>query len=230
LNKPKYPSALDIQLPIIPGFYPDPSIVRVDDTYYLANSSFEYAPGVPIHSSKNLIDWKFEGHSLPTRAQANLDGMGNSMGIFAPTLRHHDGKFFMITTCVDDAWQLIVTADNASGPWSEAVRIDVPGIDPDLAWTEDGTCYLTYASLPLNGIAQVVIDTTTGQLLSEPKRIWRGTGGKFPEGPHLYKIHDHWYMIIAEGGTERGHAVTVARSKNIDGPFEAAPAQPLLTN
>ena len=228
--KPKYSSALDIKLPIIPGFYPDPSIVRVGDTYYIANSSFEYAPGVPIHSSQNLIDWKFEGHSLPTRAQVNLDGMGNSQGIFAPTLRHHDGKFFMITTCVDGGWQLIVTADSASGPWSDAVRVDVFGIDPDLAWGEDGTCYMTHASLPLNGIGQVEIDTATGALLSEPKLVWRGTGGKFPEGPHLYKIKDYWYMLIAEGGTERGHAVTIARSENIDGPFEAAPGEPLLSN
>ena len=230
MNKPEYASALDIKLPILAGFYPDPSIVRVGETFYLANSSFEYAPGVPIHSSQNLIDWKFEGHSLPTRAQVNLDGMGNSMGVFAPTLRYHDGKFFMITTCVDDKWQLIVTAETASGPWSDAVRVNAMGIDPDLAWTEDGTCYMTFASLALNGIGQVVIDPSSGAMLSEPKLVWRGTGGKFPEGPHLYKIQDHWYMLLAEGGTERGHAVTVARSANIDGPFEAAPGEPLLSN
>ena len=209
MNKPEYASALDIKLPILAGFYPDPSIVRVGETFYLANSSFEYAPGVPIHSSQNLIDWKFEGHSLPTRAQVNLDGMGNSMGVFAPTLRYHDGKFFMITTCVDDKWQLIVTAETASGPWSDVVRVNAMGIDPDLAWTEDGTCYMTFASLALNGIGQVVIDPSSGAMLSEPKLVWRGTGGKFPEGPHLYKIQSdsivleqpylvHFFFFVVE--------------------------------
>ncbi|MEY4618730.1 MAG: hypothetical protein RL101_916, partial [Actinomycetota bacterium] len=101
MNKPKYPWALEIERPIIAGFYPDPSIVRVGDTYYIANSSFEYAPGVPLHSSKDLVNWNFVGHALPTRAQLNIEGQQNSGGIFAPTIRHHDGKFWMITTLTD---------------------------------------------------------------------------------------------------------------------------------
>lgn len=230
MTKPIYASALDVKRPIIAGFYPDPSIVRVGDTFYVANSTFEYGPGVPIHSSKDLVNWKFESHSLPTVKHMDITGMVNSMGIFAPTIRHHDGKFYMITTLTDGKWQVLVTADNAAGPWSDPVRVELFGIDPDLFWDENGDCYMTYASLPLDGIGQVKIDTETGAILGEPYLVSQGAGGKFPEGPHIYKIGDWFYLLIAEGGTERGHAVTVARSKNISGPFEFDPKSPLLSN
>lgn len=231
MNKPQYPWSLkELERPIIPGFYPDPSIVRVDDTYYIANSTFEYAPGVPIHKSTDLVHWEFAGHALHSRAQLNIEGQINSSGIFAPTLRHHDGKFYMITTLTDGKWQLLVTADSVEGPWSEAVRVEVAGIDPDLFWDENGDCYMTYAALALGGLGQVKIDTETGALLGEPYLVWQGTGGKFPEGPHIYKIGDWYYMLIAEGGTERGHAVAIARSKNIAGPFEGDPKGILLSN
>lgn len=230
MTKPIYASALDVKRPIIAGFYPDPSIVRVGDTFYVANSTFEYGPGVPIHSSKDLVNWKFEGHSLPTVKHMDITGMVNSMGIFAPTIRHHNGKFYMITTLTDGKWQVLVTADNAAGPWSDPVRVELFGIDPDLFWDENGDCYMTYASLPLDGIGQVKIDTKTGAILGEPYLVSQGAGGKFPEGPHIYKIGDWFYLLIAEGGTERGHAVTVARSKSISGPFEFDPKSPLLSN
>ncbi|MEY4434544.1 MAG: hypothetical protein RIR16_584 [Actinomycetota bacterium] len=230
MTKPKYLSALEISRPIIPGFFPDPSVVRVESEYVLVNSSFEYAPGVPVHTSTDLVNWQQVGYALPTRSQLNVDGQGNSMGIFAPTIRHHDGKFYMITTSMDGKWQVLVTAEAAAGPWSDPVRIDVFGIDPDLAWDDQGNCIMTYASLPLNGIGQAIISTETGELLTEPKLVWQGTGGKFPEGPHLYKRDGYWYILIAEGGTERGHAVAVGRSVNFDGPFEAAPNSPLLSN
>ena len=230
MTKPKYSRALEFSKPIIPGFYPDPSIVRVGDTYYIANSSFEYAPGVPIHKSKDLVNWEFAGHALHSRAQMNIDGQKNSGGIFAPTLRYHDGKFYMITTLTDGKWQLLVTADSVEGPWSDAVRIDLFGIDPDIAWDEDGRCYMTYASLPLGGLAQVEINPASGETLGEPYLVWQGNGGKFPEGPHIYKIDDWYYILIAEGGTERGHAVSLARSKNLAGPYEADPKGILLSN
>lgn len=230
MTQPKYPWSLEFSKPVIPGFFPDPSAVRVGDDFYLVNSSFEYAPGVPVHHSKDLISWTQIGYALPTRRHLNVDGQGNSMGIFAPTIRHHKGKFYMITTSMDGQWQVLVTAENPAGPWSEPVRIDVFGIDPDLAWDENDNCLMTYASLPLNGIGQVVIDPESGQMLTEPKLVWQGTGGKFPEGPHLYNRDGFWYIVVAEGGTERGHSVAVGRSKNIDGPFEAAPNSPLLSN
>lgn len=227
---PKFPWALEVQNPIIPGFFPDPSIVRVGDTYYIANSSFEYAPGVPIHSSKDLVNFSLAGHALPTQLQANLRGQGNSMGVFAPTLRYHAGKFYMITTLVDGNWQLLVTADQVSGPWSAPVRIPLPGIDPDLAWDDEGNCLVSFASLELGGLGQAIVNPETGEVLRKPELLWQGTGGKFPEGPHLYQIGNWWYLLIAEGGTERGHAVTIARSASPSGPFEAAPQSPLLSN
>jgi beta-xylosidase len=202
----------------------------VGDSYYIANSTFEYAPGVPIHESKDMVNWTLAGHALHSRAQLDIEGQSNSGGIFAPTLRHHNGKFYMITTLTDGKWQLLVTADSVSGPWSEAVRVEIAGIDPDLFWDENGDCYMTYAALALGGLGQVKIDTETGAILGEPYLVWQGNGGKFPEGPHIYKIGDWYYMLIAEGGTERGHAVAIARSKNIAGPFDADPKGILLSN
>lgn len=217
------------QRPIIPGFYPDPSVCAVDGTFYLANSTFEYAPGVPIHVSTDFKEWSLVGHALHRPDQLPLEGTGPSGGIFAPTLRHHDGRFWMITTNVaDDQGQVLVWADDAAGPWSEAIRIpSIEGIDPDIAWGDDGTCYVSYASR--HGIQQVEIDARTGQVLTEPRSLWSGIGGKFPEGPHIFKRGEYWYLLIAEGGTERGHAVTIARGSAPTGPFEGNPANPILT-
>lgn len=222
------------QRPIIPGFHPDPSICRVGDTYYLVCSSFEYAPGVPVFSSTDLRSWEQIGHVLDRPSQLNVRGAVASGGIFAPTLRHHDGRFWMITSNITDGQgHLLVTAEDPAGPWSDPVRVrGALGIDPDLAWDEDGTCYLTWAAFDpagLGGISQAVLDPATGELLSERRRLWQGTGGQHPEGPHLYRFDDRWYLMIAEGGTERGHAVTVARGPAPWGPFEPSPHNPLIT-
>jgi hypothetical protein len=226
---------VNLQRPVIPGFHPDPSICRVGDTYYLATSSFEYAPGVPIFASTDLRSWELIGHALDRPSQLDVSKAGPSGGIFAPTLRHHDGRFWMITTnWSDDGGQLLVWADDAAGPWSEPVRIpSAMGIDPDLAWDDDGTCLMSYAGFGPEGgegIVQSPIDPLTGEVLAERRWLWAGTGGKFPEGPHLYRIGDWWYLLIAEGGTERGHAVTIARSKSPQGPFESNPRNPLITH
>ena len=124
----------------------------------------------------------------------------------------------MITTnWSDDGGQLLVHAEDPAGPWSEPVRIpSAMGIDPDLAWDDDGTCLMTYAGFGPEGgegIVQSAIDPLTGEVLTERRWLWSGTGGKFPEGPHLYRIGEWWYLLIAEGGTERGHAVTIARGR-----------------
>lgn len=221
-------------VPVISGFHPDPSICRVENTFYLVCSSFEYAPGVPIFRSSDLRSWEQIGNVLDRPAQLELAGAQNSGGIFAPTLRHHGGRFWMITTnLTDGGGHLLVSAEDAAGPWSDPVRIvGAPGIDPDIAWDDDGTCYLTwskFAPAGSGGVTSSVLDPATGTLLSEPQRLWQGTGGKFPEGPHRYQIGEHWYLLIAEGGTERGHAVTVARSTAPFGPFEASPHNPLIT-
>ncbi|NYJ07213.1 glycoside hydrolase family 43 protein [Petropleomorpha daqingensis] len=222
------------QRPVVPGFFPDPSICRVDDAYYLACSSFEYAPGLPVFRSTDLRSWEQIGNALDRPSQLSVAGAVSSGGIFAPTLRHHAGRFWLITTNMSDPQgHLLVTADDPAGPWSEPVFFpEAPGIDPDLSWDEDGSCYLTWAGFadgqPL-GVVQAVVDPTTGAVLSEPRQLWQGTGGKFPEGPHIYRIGDLWYQLIAEGGTERGHAVTIARGPSPSGPFEPCPWNPVLT-
>lgn len=220
--------------PVIAGFHPDPSICRVGDDYYLVNSSFEYSPGVPIFHSTNLTQWTLIGHVLDRPEQLLIEGAVPSGGVYAPSLRHHDGQFWMITTNQNDGpGQLLVTATAPVGAWSEPVHIrDAHGIDPDLTWDENGTCWLSWSGAPRAGehaILQAPLDPSTGQLLAAPAVLWRGTGGQYPEGPHLYRHDGYWYLLIAEGGTERGHTVTVARATNITGPFEPAPANPLLS-
>ncbi|MBD8060331.1 family 43 glycosylhydrolase [Cellulomonas sp. JH27-2] len=223
------PASLLPTRPVLSGFHPDPSVCRVDDTYYLVSSSFEYAPGLPIHRSTDLVTWELVGHALDRPSQLPRAGAGYSGGIYAPTLRHHDGRFWLVTTNVSDGpGHLLVTAEDAAGPWSEPVRIhDAAGIDPDIAWDDAGTCYLTWSDA---GIWQAVLDPTSGTLLSEPYRLWNGTGGRHPEGPHLHRLGAWWFLVIAEGGTGEGHAVSVARSASPAGPFEGAPHNPLLTS
>ncbi|MEV6825673.1 family 43 glycosylhydrolase [Amycolatopsis sp. NPDC051102] len=219
--------------PVVGGFHPDPSICRVGGTYYLANSSFEYVPGVPIRRSTDLVSWELLGHALTRPSQLPpSDGAANT-GVYAPTLRHHDGRFHLVTTNILHRGQLIVTAEDPAGPWSDPVHVTgAEGIDPDLCWDEAGVCHLTWASFSpaLPGIACVPIDPATGSMLAEPRLLWNGTGLAAPEGPHLYRVDGWWYLLLAEGGTERGHAITIARARSIEGPYEPAPSNPILTH
>ena len=214
--------------PVIPGFHPDPSICRVGEDYYLVCSSFEYFPGVPVFHSRDLLHWTQIGNALdrPSQLRLPLD-TPSSAGIYAPTLRHHDGRFWLIVTNVSDGGNLLFTATDPAGPWSDPVRLPgVPGIDPDLAWDADGTCWCTVA-----GVHQVRIDPHTGEVFGPPQQLWSGTpGAKAPEAPHLHQVGEYWYLMIAEGGTERGHGVSVARSHAPTGPFEPCPANPILTH
>ncbi|MDG4831203.1 glycoside hydrolase family 43 protein [Solwaraspora sp. WMMD1047] len=214
--------------PIIPGFHPDPTVCRVGDDYYLACSSFEYFPGVPIFHSRDLVGWTQIGNALDRPSQLNLPPTTpSSGGIYAPTLRHHDGRFWLITSNIPHGGTLLFNTEDPAGEWSDPVRLpDVPGIDPDLAWDDDGVCWCTFA-----GIGQVRIDPRDGSALEKPRRIWSGTpGATYPEAPHLYRIGDLWYLLIAEGGTERGHGISVARGPAPNGPFEPCPANPILTH
>ncbi|MDR2675032.1 MAG: glycoside hydrolase family 43 protein [Opitutaceae bacterium] len=214
-----------IRNPIIPGFNPDPSICRVGDDYYLAVSSFEYFPGVPLYHSRDLVNWRPAGHCLTRRSQLDLTGSAPSAGIYAPTLRHHDGTFYMVTTNVGKNGNFLVSAITAAGPWSDPVPLAQKGIDPSLLFDDDGRVYLTTSQNQ-----QSEIDITTGRLLCEPRRTWAGTGGNDLEAPHLYKIGGWYYLLCAEGGTHHGHMVTIARAKSPWGPFEACPHNPILTN
>ncbi|MFD9499323.1 glycoside hydrolase family 43 protein [Streptomyces sp. NPDC060035] len=214
--------------PVIPGFSPDPSICRAGDDYYVATSSFEYVPGVPLWHSRDLVHWRLIGHALDRPSQLDLpDTAPSSTGVYAPTLRYHGGRFWMITTVVAGAGNVLVTAQDPAGPWSDPVPVGIPGIDPDLAWDEEGNCWCVFSS---EGIRGVRIDPMTGELLSEPVAMWSGSGLQYPEGPHLYRIGDWWYLLLSEGGTERGHALSVARARTPAGPFEPHPANPVLSH
>jgi xylan 1,4-beta-xylosidase len=228
---------LKLPNPLIPGFNPDPSIVRVGEDYYLATSTFEYLPGVPIYHSKDLINWSLIGHVVTRVGQLQFAGVPTGGGAWAPTIRFHDGLFYVVITDAIGRGTLIFTAENPAGPWSDGVLTDIDGIDPDVAWDEEGTCYMTFSGLILHGaemgkhlgIQQVRIDLKTGKKLEEPRDMWRGTGLMFPEAPHLYQIDGTWYLMIAEGGTERGHGVSIAKSDSPMGPFIGGPNNPFLS-
>jgi beta-xylosidase len=214
--------------PVLPGFHPDPSVCMAGEDYYLVCSSFEYFPGVPVFHSRDLVHWTQIGNVLDRPSQLRLPpDAPASGGIYAPTLRHHEGRFWLIVTNVSGDGNLLFTATDPAGPWSDPVRLPgVRGIDPDLAWDDDGNCWCTTA-----GVGQVRIDPHTGETFGPSRRLWSGTpGAKAPEAPHLYRIGDYWYLLIAEGGTERCHSVSIARGRTPEGPFEPCPANPILTH
>jgi alpha-N-arabinofuranosidase len=220
--------------PVIPGFHPDPSVVRVGEDFYLVTSTFEFFPGVPIFTSRDLVNWKPVGHVLTRESQLPLRKARPSGGIYAPTIRHHGGTFYTITTNVDGGGNFYVTAKDPAGPWSEPVWLrEFGGIDPSLFFDDDGTVYLTGLSRPPGqprGIYQTTLDVKTGKTLQPARLVWDRTGTRYPEGPHLYRMRGRYYLMIAEGGTEYGHTVTIARSDSPWGPFEACPRNPILTN
>jgi len=218
--------------PVIKGFYPDPSVCKVKDTYYLVCSSFQYFPGVPIFESKDLINWKQIGHCLTRESQIQLGEVSSSGGVFAPTIRHHNGRFYMTTTNDTTHQNFYVWTDDIYGEWSEPIYVDQGGIDPDL-YFEDGKVFFMSNGKDDNGISGIIqceIDIETGGKLSPSRSIWQGTGGRYLESPHLYKINGRYYLMAAEGGTEYGHMVVYARGEAISGPFEAYPNNPVLTN
>ncbi|WNS45221.1 glycoside hydrolase family 43 protein [Paenibacillus sp. MMS20-IR301] len=217
--------------PVISGFHPDPSICRVGEDYFLVTSSFEYFPGVPLFHSTDLVNWQQLGHVLTRTSQLNLRNTGSSGGIYAPTIRHHAGRFYMTTTNVSGGGNFFVYTDDPWGEWSDPVYVDQPGIDPDLFFDEDGAVYYTSAhDAGGQGAYQSRIDVKTGERLTDIQLVWKGSGGQHPEAPHLYHIGEWYYLMIAEGGTEYGHMVTIARSKRPDGPFEGCPHNPILSH
>jgi len=217
--------------PLLSGFHPDPTIMRAPDgAYYVVTSSFEYLPALPVHRSTDLEHWELVGHVVTREEQVAIAGVPTPGGVWAPTLRHRDGRYHLIVSVfLGGRGCVVFTADDPAGPWSDGVVIDaVDGIDPDLAWDDDGIAYVTFARHP-DAIRQVRVDLDTGNALEDVRALWAGSGLYSPEGPHLYRRGDWWYLLAAEGGTDRGHAVTVARSRRPDGPFESAPHNPILT-
>lgn len=219
--------------PIIPGFHPDPSICRVGDDFYLVTSSFEYFPGVPIFHSRDLVHWRQLGHVLTRRSQLDLEGVPSSGGIYAPTLRYHEGRFYMVTTHVNGGGNFYVTSRSPTGPWSNPHWLDEAGIDPSLSFTEDRVYYTRNGpgrdfDHPL--IYQAELDLRTKKLKRKPRPIWEGMGGVWPEAPHLYKVGPWFYLTTAEGGTHFGHTQVVVRSRSAFGPFEPYRRNPILSH
>ena len=222
--------------PIIGGFHPDPSVCRVGDDYFLATSSFEYFPGVPIYHSRDLVNWKLIGHALSRASQLPLNDCGASSGIWAPTIRHHDGVFYVVTTNMNHGGNFYVSTRDPRGEWSEPIWFDKDGWDPSLFFDDDGTAIVSRSGHTRDasgkiheGVVQYEIDIKTGEKLSTPRVVWEGTGSFGAEAPHLYKIGGWYYLMIAEGSTHIGHLETIARSREAFGPFEACPHNPILT-
>ena len=232
----RMPATPDPWEPSLPGFHPDPSICRGSDGYYLACSSFEYQPGIPIYFSEDLASWELVGNALDRPEHLPSYPAGPSAGIYAPCLRFRRGTFFLAYTFVDSSptGHLLASSANPRLGWSDPVHLDVgAGIDPDLSWDEMGRCHLSWSAPGALGSAaiwQCVIDERSGTLLTEPKEVWGGAGGSYTEGPHLFEVDGMWYLLAAEGGTERGHGVVVARAPAPDGPYEALPGNPWLTH
>lgn len=234
-------SVRTIKNPILPGFYPDPSICRVGDDFYMVCSSFELCPGIPVFHSKDLANWEQIGYAMDKSNGFYVDANTFSGGVMAPTIRYYDGTFYIINANFADNGNYIVTASNPAGPWSTPYYLtDVPGIDASIFFDDDGTCYVIGTGNVVKradgtmdrGIWVGEFDIHTMKMASEPVAIWDSAlrNASSPEAPHIYKKDGYYYLVIAEGGTEHYHCVTVARSKDLKGWYEGNPANPVMTH
>ncbi len=228
--------------PILGGFYPDPSICRVGEDFYLVNSSFAYAPGIPVFHSRDLAHWEQIGNVLVRDTQLKLDQQEISRGIFAPTIRYHDGVFYVITTNVSYGGTFIVTATDPAGVWSDPYELGegAAGIDPSLFFDDDGRCYYVGTRPNPDGVRYdgdweiwlQELNLVAMRLIGESMEIWKGAmkHAIWPEGPHLYKKDGYYYLLIAEGGTELNHSICMARSRQLFAWFEGCPRNPVFTH
>lgn len=236
------PSPAEYRNPILAGFYPDPSICRVGNDYYLVNSTFSYFPGVPIFHSTDLVNWTQLGHVLDRPSQLDLDGLPVSSGIFAPAITYHDGLFYLITTNVRGIGNFYVTAKNPAGPWSEPVPLKFDGIDPSIFFDEDGKAYIVHNGAPpddrplYSGHRAVWLwefDPKTGAVKNGRILVNGGvdisTRPSWIEGPHLFKRSGWYYLTCAEGGTSVNHSQVIFRTRSLDEPFTPGTQNPILT-
>lgn len=230
-----------IKNPIIPGFYPDPSVCRVGEDFYMVCSSFEAYPGIPVFHSRDLANWEQIGYAMTKENGFHVDANTYAGGVMAPTIRYHQGIFYIINCNFADQGNFIVTAKNPAGPWSMPHWLsDVPGIDASFFFDEDGKCYVMGTGDVIEhpdgsterGIWAAEYDIAEFRIIGEPVAIWDSAlrGAASPEAPHIYKIGEYYYLMIAEGGTEHYHAVTIARSKTVLGWYEGNPANPVMTH
>lgn len=230
--------------PILQGFNPDPSILRVENDYYIATSTFEWFPGVQIHHSRDLVNWRLLSHPLDRVSQLDMKGCPDSAGVWAPCLTYDQGTFYLVYTDVKswngifkDTHNYLVTAPSILGPWSEPTYLNSTGFDPSLFHDDDGRKWLVNMSWDFRreknkfgGILLQEFDPVTRRLFGPVRNIFLGTALKSTEGPHLYRFHSRYYLLTAEGGTGLGHAVSMARSDTLFGPYEVDPQNPLLTS
>ena len=235
---------IEIRNPLLPGCHPDPSICRAGDWYYLVCSTFEYLPGLPVLRSRDLVRWETVGHVIDRPGMLDLDGIGSSGGLYAPTIRYGLGLFWVACTLVDRedparGGNFLVTAADPAGPWSDPVMIDAEGIDPSIAFDDEGRVWLhgtRLARVPeWHDQTEVWVREYSPDeraLVGEEHVIWRGAvrGAVWAEGPHLYRIDGRWFLIAAEGGTEFHHAVSAARAEEITGPYIGDRANPVFTH
>ncbi|KAF0340343.1 glycoside hydrolase family 43 protein [Pediococcus acidilactici] len=237
---------MKIVKPVLPGFNADPSMIRVGDTYYIANSTFEWFPGVRLHESKDMVHWQLLPSPLSTTTLLDMKGNPASGGIWAPDLSYADGKFWLVYTDVKvtegafkDMTNYLTTATDIRGPWSDPIKLNGVGFDASLFHDQNGRKYLVQQTWdhreyhhPFNGIMLTEFDVTTMKLKPETARtIYRGTEVKLVEGPHLYQKDGYYYLFAAEGGTVFTHQEVVARSKTLDAnSFETEPDGPFITN
>jgi xylan 1,4-beta-xylosidase len=233
-----------IKNPILRGFNPDPSILRVGDDFYIATSTFEWFPGVQIHHSKDLVHWRLLTHPLDRVGLLDLSGNPNSAGVWAPDLSYHDGLFYLIYTNVrsldwiyNDTPNYLVTASDIMGPWSKPIYLNSSGFDPSLFHDEDGRKWLVNMQWDFRpnrntfaGILLQEYSPAEQKLVGPIRNIFKGTSIGLTEAPHLYRRNGYYYLLTAEGGTVYEHAATMARSKNIWGPYEVDPLNPILTS
>jgi xylan 1,4-beta-xylosidase len=230
--------------PILAGFYPDPSVTRVGDTFYLVSSTFAYFPGIPVFASRDLTHWSLIGHVIDRPSQLDFDGLGMSRGVFAPDIAFHDGTFYVINTAVDSGGNFYVTAKNPAGPWSDPVwlRELSGGIDPSFFFDDDGRAYVVNNDVPegkplYDGHRAIWIqafESASGKLIGPRKMILNGgvdpaTKPVWIEGPHLYKRNGWYYLMCAEGGTGANHSEVVLRARSPWGPFVPYAGNPILT-
>ncbi|WP_308466131.1 glycoside hydrolase family 43 protein [Rathayibacter soli] len=227
--------------PVLPGFYPDPSLCRVGEHYYLANSTFEYLPGIPIHESTDLRTWRSLGAAITRPEKFDLGNARDSGGIYAPTIRYHDGRFYVVGSQVDHRpeTQFIISAADPAGPWTSPIWVaDADGFDPSVFF-HDGTAYWCAARIldPGQYEGQTAIwvreiDMATGLFTGPETVVWGGAlrGDTWSEGPHIFEREGWFYLLTAEGGTYRDHAVMIARSRSVTGPYENCPRNPIISH
>lgn len=218
--------------PICRGMHPDPSIVRVGEDYYMVNSSFIFFPCLPISHSRDLVNWNLIGYGVTDAdwARAHLGPLEGGRGFWAPDISYHNGRFYICATLRlnDDApciqMQMVTGSERPEGPYDTPVLHPVRGIDPSIFTDDDGKRYM----LLNRGARLMEISGDGKRCLGEPEMIWYGSSKHAPEGPHLLKKDGYYYCFLAEGGTGKGHMVTVARSENLRGPYQDCPYNPIL--